>query len=89
MSYTGKPAKKEKIVLPPDENKKGIDNHLKAAKHLEKAAVLHLAAAKAHEKGRHKKAAKITIKAADHHARAGAHQQQDEAQHALQHQLVM
>lgn len=55
--------KNELMTIPNTENKKGIENHLKAAKHLEEAAKNHKRAAKYHEAGNHEKAAQSTIAA--------------------------
>ena len=85
MAYTGKPDKKEEKQKAATENKAGILQHRKAAKHLEKAADLHEAAAKAQEKGRHKRAAKINVKAIDHYTRAAKHHQS----HTADGKLVM
>jgi len=41
----------------------GIDNHIKAAEHLEQAAKFHLEAATHHQNGHHDRAAQSTIKA--------------------------
>ena len=52
-------------------NKKGIENHRRAAKHHEEAAKHHEEAAKHHEEGNHKKAAESTVKAYGHNYLAG------------------
>jgi hypothetical protein len=65
------------------EDKKGIDNHRKAAKHHEEAARYHLEAARYHEKGNHEKAYECSLKAQGHHYMAGSVQQQDMIDHAL------
>jgi hypothetical protein len=62
---------------------KGIENHRKAAKHLEEAARHHNDAAKHHEAGNHDKACASTVKAHGHSCLAAEHQREDIKQHAL------
>jgi hypothetical protein len=66
-----------------EENKKGIKNHKKAANHFEAASKFHLDAAKHHEEGNHKKAAKSTIEAHGHANLAREAQKEDVNHHVL------
>jgi len=83
MSNTESPIKKDQPIVPTAENKKGIDNHIQTAKHLQEASKHHLDAAKHHEIGDHDKAAASTIKAQGHTALANEHQKEDVKHHAL------
>jgi hypothetical protein len=58
-----------------------IENHKKAAKHLEEAAKSHHEAAKHHEAGEHDKAHHSTIKAQGHTAHAIEAQKEISKQH--------
>ena len=77
------PIKAEQTNITPADNQKGIENHKKAAVHLEEAAKNHLDAAKHHENGDHDKAAQSTVKAHGHAKLANDAQQEDIKQHAL------
>ena len=83
MSNLETPIKKEQSTTPTAETKKGIDNHVQAAKHLEEASKFHLEAAKHHEAGNHEKAAASTIKAQGHTCLASDCQKEDTKHHAL------
>lgn len=74
--------KREMKSNPIDANQKGIDNHKKAATHLEAAAKNHLSAAKHHEDGNHEKAAQSTVVAQGHVNLANKAQDRDAKQHA-------
>jgi hypothetical protein len=82
------PIKNAKIVISAADNRKGIENHIKAALHHEEAAKNHYEAAKHHEAGDHEKASIATAKAHSHYAVAGAHQREDIKQHALIKEMV-
>lgn len=64
-----------------EENKKGIDNHKKAATHFEAAAKSHLDAAKHHKNKNHEKAAKSTVEAHGHSSLGNEAQRQDVKHH--------
>ncbi len=83
MSTTETPNKEEKTIVSQAENKKDIENHKKAAAHLEAAAKHHIQAAKNHEEGNHEKAAKSTVKAHGHFNLAREAQQEDLKNHAI------
>ena len=83
MSNLENPTKKEQSTTPTAETKKGIDNHIQAAKHLEEASKHHLDAAKHHEEGNHEKAAASTVKAQGHTCCANDCQKEDAKHHAL------
>jgi hypothetical protein len=65
------------------ENRKCIENHIKAAIQHEEAAKKHYEAAKYHEEGDHEKASEATAKAQSHHAIAGAHQRKNVKQYIM------
>ncbi len=65
-----------------NDNKKGIENHLKVAKHLEEAAKLHRDAAKHHENGNHEKAALCSVKANGEQCLANDAHKEDLKHHA-------
>ena len=67
----------------PADNQKGIENHKKAASHLEAAAKHHLDAAKHHETGNHEKASDSTLKAHGQVCNAVELQKEDAKQHAM------
>lgn len=69
-------------TIPTVENKKGIENHRKIAKHLEEASKHHLDAAKHHEASNHDKAAASTLKAQGHTCLATELQREDAKHHA-------
>lgn len=73
--------KQELAVSPTAENKKGIENHKKAASHFDAAAKSHLEAAKHHESGNHEKAAKSTVEAHGHSSLANDAQKEDVKHH--------
>ena len=80
--------KKEKtgrrvVKDPSAENQKGIENHKRAAYHLQEAAKHHLEAAKHHENGDEEKAAYSTVKAQGHHNLAAEAEWEDVKHHAL------
>ena len=83
MSNSFSPTQKENSTTPNAETKKGIENHIQAAKHLEEASKFHLEAAKHHEAGNHEKAAASTIKAQGHTCLANENQKEDAKHHAL------
>ena len=83
MENTATVVKKEGVIAPTAEVKKGIETHKTAAKHHEEAAKHHYEAAKHHEDGNHEKAAVSTLKANGHHILAGEHQAEDAKHHAL------
>jgi len=83
MATTATPIKKEQSNGLSAGNKKGIENHNKAAKHLEEAAKYHREAAKYHKDGNHEKASESTIKAYGHHYLASEAERQDVTYHAL------
>ena len=74
--------KMEKTTIAPADNKKGIENHKNAAKHLEEAAKHHHEAAKHHEDGNHDKAAESTVKAQGHTSMANDAQKEDAKHHS-------
>ncbi|MGP8215241.1 MAG: hypothetical protein ACLQQ4_06740 [Bacteroidia bacterium] len=76
------PVTAEKTTSPADVQK-GIENHKKAAKHLEEAAKHHKEAAKHHEAGSHEKACESTVKAHGHTCLASEAQRDVLKQHAL------
>ena len=84
MSTTTNLNKTEKATATPTEIQKGIENHKKAAKHLEEAAKNHHDAAKHHEAGNHEKAAQSTVKAQGQVTLATEAQREDVKNHALQ-----
>lgn len=73
---------KNQAYNPIDKNAKGIENHRKAAMHLEMAAKSHLEAANYQEAGDHAKAAQSTITAHGHVSLARKTQKADLEQHA-------
>ena len=75
--------KAENTKVTPADNQKGIENHKKAATHLEAAAKHHLAAADHHEDGNHEEAAKSTVVAQGHVTLANEAQKEDQKNHAL------
>jgi len=82
MSNEENPIKKEQLIIPTSENKKGIENHQRTATHLEAGAFFHKEAAKYHETGNHEKAAECTIKAQGHVCSANELQREDVKHHA-------
>jgi len=77
------PIKKEQANGSAVDVQKGIDNHKKAAKHLEEASKHHLQAAKHHEAGNHDKASDSTVKAHGHTCLANECQKEDTKNHAM------
>jgi hypothetical protein len=75
------PTKSTKV--PQADNQAGIENHKKAASHLEQAAKHHLEAAGHHENENHEKAAKSTVIAQGHVTLANEAQKEDTKYHAL------
>ncbi len=82
MDNKAKKGKAELASIPKAENKKGIENHKKAATHFEAAAKSHLEAAKHHENENHDKAAKSTVEAHGHAHLAHEAQKEDVKQHS-------
>jgi hypothetical protein len=74
---------KNQSTIPTAQNKKGIDNHIQAAKHLEEASKHHLDTAKHHEVGNHDKASASTLKTQGHTCLANECQKEDVKHHAL------
>lgn len=64
------------VKNPSAENQKGIENHKRAASHLQEAA-------KHHENGDEEKAAHSTLKAQGYHSLATEAQREDVRHHAL------
>ena len=83
MTTIATPIKKVQTTITAAENLKGIENHKKAAKHLETAAKHHLDAAKHHEAGNHEKACESTVKAHGQNCLANELQREDIKQHAM------
>jgi hypothetical protein len=83
MANVETPIKKEQTTTPTAETKKGIENHIQAAKHLSEASKFHLEAAKHHEAGNHDKACASTVKAQGHTCLANEKQKEDAKHHAL------
>lgn len=66
-----------------EENKKGIENHIKAGKHFALASKYHYEAAKYHEEGYHEKANQAALYAIGHANLACEYQLQDTQHHIL------
>ena len=64
------------------ENKKGIENHIKAGEHFALASRHHYEAAKYHEEGHHEKANQAALYASGH-ASLGKHYQINDIQHHI------
>lgn len=83
MKNSNSEVKNELVTIPKTNNQKGIDNHLKAAEHLDNASKHHIEAAKHHEAGNHEKAAQSTITAHGFVNLASKAQKKDAKLHAV------
>jgi len=83
MEHTEVKNKTALEITPNAENKKGIENHKRAATHFEAAAKSHLDAAKHHEEGNHEKASKSTVEAHGHSTLGNEAQKEDVKHHTL------
>ncbi len=88
MSTTSTPIKKEEPTKTPMDKSALVDNHKKAASHLEEAAKNHHDAAKHHQDGNWEKASASTLKANGHVAIAKDAQREDLKQHAMNHKAT-
>jgi hypothetical protein len=77
MSNTESPIKNDPTTKIQSENQTGVENHKKAAMHLEEAAKNHHEAAKHEQEGNHEKASHSTIKAHGHTALAAEAQKKN------------